>query len=100
MKLDNLEEKEAPLLSRKEISATIEHKGATPSRATIREAIAVRAKTKKELVIIRNIKTIYGETKSKITAHVYPDEKSMKLYEPGFSLKKHEEKKKEETTAE
>lgn len=81
-------------LPRKEIVATITYPNTTPSRLQIKEKIASKANTKPELLIIKQIKPVYGEKKSTITAYAYKDETSMKDIEYKESLAKNTSKEK------
>lgn len=95
MKFEVLKEENIPLLSRKRIIGNIEFSGPTPSRDQLREAIAVRAKADKELVIIKKIDTVYGAVKAKVTAHVYKNKEDIPKIEPAHIVKRHQKNKAE-----
>ena len=74
---------EMPLLARKRVSYTVEHaKDKTPSRLQMRELVAKEAKTKPGLVSIRHIYEKYGQSKSKVIAHIYTDAKLKERLDP------------------
>lgn len=93
MMLNILKEKETPLLSRKRITAEVTFKGATPARVNIRKELATKLKAKEELVEIRHIYSKFGEEKAKVIAHIYDNEKVMKVL---MHKKKTKEENKEE----
>jgi small subunit ribosomal protein S24e len=89
------------LLKRKEVSASVLFEGiTTPSRKELQKLIAKETKAKPEMVIIQQIKTLFGTTKAKITAHVYDDQETLKLLERKNLLEKHEGYEPEEKTEE
>lgn len=93
--MKNLKEKELPLLSRKRVKFEIEHPGsATPTKKILKEAIAKKYKTKPELVSIRHVYNKFGLQKSKIIAHIYKDEKTLKFLETPKGVKPEDKKKK------
>ena len=78
--MQNIKENDMALLGRKRIKFEIEHLGAsTPSKNLIKEEIAKKYSTKPELVAIRHIYTKYGQSKARIIAHIYKDEKMAEL---------------------
>jgi len=97
MNLEILKERETPLLSRKRITAMIDFEGPTPSRIKLIEDIAKKLDVNKDLTIIKHIYTRYGAQKAKIIAHIYDKEDAMNRFENEYLLKKHIDKKKEET---
>ena|SRR3989344_6179398 len=83
METHKLKEVEMPLLARKRIKFELEHPNAsTPSKATIKEAIAKKYSTKPELVAIRHIYTRFGLQKARVIAHLYQTEAMLKALEP------------------
>ena len=92
MDLKLLKERETPLLSRKRATFEATFKGSTPTRDSVREAVAKLLKTDKELTIIKHIYTSYGLEKTKIIAHIYSKKEDMQRYEEKSVLKKHEKK--------
>lgn len=92
--MEKLKETDMPLLNRKRIKFEIEHFGsATPSKKLIKEEIIKKYNTKPELIAIRHVYTRFGQTKAKIIANIYKDEKTLKFLEPPKG-KKPEPKKK------
>ena len=73
-----LEKKQSELLPRIEVSAEIDHTAkSTPSKETIRESLANELKTDKEFIVIKNIYSKFGESKSKLSANIYTDKNSL-----------------------
>ena len=82
MQLKITQEKENPLLSRKEVYAEVSFDKATPSNAEIGKAIADKLSSKEELVVIKKIKGGFGTTTASIHAHVYKDKEQKERIEP------------------
>ena len=85
-----LDRKENPLLDRVEIQFKIGHDGEkTPSRDSIISAVAqVEPGAKKELIIVKNINTRFGQPLTTGTAYIYGSSESMTV-EPVHALKRH-----------
>lgn len=98
MDIKILKERDTPLLSRKRLTFEVSFKGATPTRAKLRDAIAANLKVDKELTVVKHIYTRYGIEKAKVMAHVYTDKNDLVKYEEKGVLAKHmkKEEKKEE----
>ena len=73
MELKITDEKENPLLGRKEVYAEVSFDKATPSNAEILKSLADKLSAKEELVVVKQIKGGFGSTKATIHAHVYKD---------------------------
>ncbi|MBT5021667.1 hypothetical protein HOK51_05040 [Candidatus Woesearchaeota archaeon] len=100
MDLKILKERDTPLLSRKRITAMIDFKGSTPSRAEIRASISKKLGSEKELTIIKHIYPRFGSSKAKVIAHIYSEKEEMNSVEPEYLIKKHKvEAPKEEAPA-
>ncbi len=94
MQTQKFKEIEMPLLNRKRIKFELDHLGtSTPSKSFIKDEISKKYNTKPELVAIRHIYTRFGQQKARVIAHIYQDEKTLKLLEPPKG-KKSEPKKK------
>ena len=87
---------ENKLLNRTEIEGTLSYNGPTPSNATITKELATHFKTEENLVLIKHIYTIFGQTKAEIQAYLYKDRPTLEKVE--FIKKK--PKKKAEAAAE
>ena len=75
-------EKNMPLLARKRINIEVDHVEApTPSRASLKAKVAEHFKVQPELVSIRHIYPKFGQNSSKVIAHIYEDEKTLKFLE-------------------
>ncbi|MBN1175545.1 30S ribosomal protein S24e [Candidatus Woesearchaeota archaeon] len=82
-------QKENPLLSRKEIVAKINFEGNTPNRKDVQVELAKKAKIDEKLLIIKKIDTLFGETSANITAYAYENEEVMKRNERKNLVEKH-----------
>jgi small subunit ribosomal protein S24e len=83
MKLDIkiIEEKNNPLLNRREVVFKVEHESATPSRKSIVDRIAATMNSKEGLVIIDNLKTEFGKRETIGYAKIYETEERAKQVE-------------------
>ncbi|MBU4406900.1 MAG: hypothetical protein KKB24_04855, partial [Candidatus Altiarchaeota archaeon] len=100
MNIEILEEKENPLLGRKEIRFRVDYKGKTPGFEEVRNELITKVSADKNLTIIDSVNSDFGSQSAFAYAKIYKDEKSMKV-EPGYRIGKNiEGKKKKETTAE
>ncbi len=83
MTLTLLAEKEMPLLGRKRYTFEWTHQGqATPTKATIKEAVAQHLHLAPEHVALRHIFTNYGSNTSRVIVHTYQDAKLLGFLEP------------------
>jgi small subunit ribosomal protein S24e len=73
MKLDIqiIEEKNNPLLNRREVVFRVNHESATPSRKSIVDRIAATMNSKEGLVIVDNLKTEFGKRETIGYAKIY-----------------------------
>jgi len=83
MKLDIqvMEEKNNPLLNRREIVFRIIHDDATPSRKSIVDRLAATMNSKRGMVIVDNIKTEFGKLESIGYAKIYENEERARQVE-------------------
>ncbi|MBS3168248.1 hypothetical protein J4216_03930 [Candidatus Woesearchaeota archaeon] len=99
MKFENLSEQEVPILSRKRIKFSVDNeKGATPKKETITQELAKKYSTKPELVRVRHIYSHFGSQQSKVIAHIYEDEKTLKYLETPKGKKEKRVKKKKKSS--
>lgn len=96
------ENKENKALFRNEVVAEMFFEKSTPNRKEIQKAVAKSLKVDETLVIIKQIKTEFGKSKAKITAHIYSNKDIMNKLERKNLIAKHvgAEKAKEETKEE
>ncbi|MEE8359276.1 MAG: hypothetical protein V3R82_07695 [Candidatus Hydrothermarchaeales archaeon] len=71
MRIEVLEEKDNPLLDRKEIVAKIIHDDSTPSRDDVRSKAIAKLKAKKDIFILDSIKTRFGARESIAHIRIY-----------------------------
>ena len=83
--------KENALLSRKEISFTLRHEGATtPSRVQARQLVAGEIGTKTENVVIDSMQTEYGLGATRGTARAYKSAEEARKLERVHMLKRNQ----------
>jgi len=105
MKIEVLEEKDNPLLYRKEIVAKIVHDDSTPSRDDVRSKAIAKLKAKKDIFILDSIKTRFGARESIAHIRIYGSKDKVLEIESEHVLRKNflisqEDKKKEENVTE
>ena len=100
MEIEIVKEKETPLVSRKRVTAWINHTGRTPSRVEILSGLSKKLKVDKELISIRHIYTRFGEQRVKLIIHVYNDKDSLVKLEGEGLVKKHQGEVKPEVKSE
>ncbi len=89
MEITITEEKENPLIGRKEILAVLTHLGdVTPTREAVRSKIAAQLNTDLDRVVVQSINGHFGEPKSQLTVHCYDNSENVLVYEPKFLLKR------------
>jgi len=80
--------KEEPLLSRTEITASLEFEKATPPYAEVNALLAEHLKADEKLIVIRHVYNLFGAKKAEVTAYVYSDEAKKLFMEPKLKVKK------------
>lgn len=81
-KISIIEEKEIPLLNRKNITLKLELQGkTTPSKIDTKKEVVAFLKTDEKKVIIKNINQQFGGNTALIKVRLYKDEKSLKEME-------------------
>jgi len=97
-----IKKKDNPLLKRKEVQFTVEHKqGRTPLRLDIKRSLAGELQVTDKLVFIKKMKTMTGTSTTVGFANAYESEAQAKLIEPAYIIKRNSppEKPKEEAKA-
>ncbi len=87
MNLEIIEEKENPLLGRKEVRFRVDYKGKTPSFEDVRNELIKKINVDRTLTIIDSVNSDFGGQTAFVYAKIYKDEESMKV-EPGHRIKK------------
>ncbi len=93
-----IKKEESKLFPRVEVLLQIEFAGPIPPREEVRKEVSKKLGVNENLVVIDEIKGVYGERVCKVNARVYTDEKSIKELEPEHLIKRNKlfEEKKEE----
>lgn len=81
MDIHIIEEKNNPLLNRREVVFKVDHESATPSRKSIVDRIAATMNSKEGLVIIDNLRTEFGKRETIGYAKIYETEERAKQVE-------------------
>lgn len=81
MSIEVKKQNKLPLLNRERVTGYVHYEGVTPSRADIKKELAKKISAKEENIVVRHVYGKYGTQRSKLIAHIYTDEASMKKYE-------------------
>lgn len=73
MQITIQEKKENVLLSRLEVKGKIKFTGVTPSNVQLIESLAKELKTEPNLLVVKNIYTIYGQQEATFLVYLYKD---------------------------
>jgi len=87
-----------PLLKRKEVAFTVDHKQTkgTPTRLEVRDALANLLKAKPEVVYVRRVETKKGTMIAMGEANAYDSVEQAKLIEPKYIIERNTPKEKKE----
>lgn len=92
MEIKVLEEKNNPLLQRREIRFSVSHDLGTPSRDEIKSKIAAYLNSKPELVIIERMRSEFGKRETRGYAKIYETVERMKNVETEHIVQRNEKK--------
>ena len=81
MDIKIIEEKNNPMLNRREVVFKVTHESATPSRKSIVDRIAATMNSKEGLVIVDNLRTEFGKRETIGYAKIYETEERAKQVE-------------------
>ncbi|RLG47926.1 MAG: 30S ribosomal protein S24e [Thermoproteota archaeon] len=90
LKVEILERRRNPLLSREEVRARLIFDGGTPSRVEVREALARVLGRDVGVVFVRRILTEYGKTEARVLAMVYDRREEALKIEPEHIIRRNE----------
>ena len=88
MKIEVVDKKDEKMLSRMQVTASLEFENATPNYTEVTTALATKIKADEKLIAIRHIYTAYGNKKAKVIAYLYNDEAKKAFFEPKIKEKK------------
>lgn len=105
MKAKILDKKEDKLFKREIVRIEVEHTSSTtPNRKMLLQEASKLLNKEMQVLALKKINSIYGESKSIATIHVYKNRKDLESNEPKFIIKrntfKEEEKPAEQAPAE
>lgn len=81
MNIEITAQQENQLLGRKELQALVNYTGPTPKREDVVKQIASKTGSKENLVVVKEIKTTYGQQVAKVTAYAYASLDDLKKLE-------------------
>ena len=76
-----IQEKDMPLLHRKDYVLELEHEGSTPNKEQVKQKIADLLKHGHDVIVLNHIYEKFGEHKVEIHASVYHDVEKLKHVE-------------------
>lgn len=89
MDIEITQKKDNPLLSRTEVRFTVTHLNEkTPSRDQIREKVASQLGSKKGLVVVDSMNSVFGKGATRGYARVYTTTEALGQNEPDYLLKR------------
>ncbi|MHC1579553.1 MAG: 30S ribosomal protein S24e [Candidatus Alkanophagales archaeon] len=88
MEVEIIEERENPLLERKEVRFRIRHEGRTPSRKEVRELLVKELNTSPNLLVVESIRTEFGKREVRGYAKVYRSEERLRSVERPHVIRK------------
>ena len=89
MDIEISEQKQNPLLDRTEVRFVAHHANEkTPSRDQIREKLAVQLGSKKSLVVVDSMNSVFGKGATRGYARVYATPDAIGKHEPDYILKR------------
>ncbi|MFH0798207.1 MAG: hypothetical protein V1906_02225 [Candidatus Woesearchaeota archaeon] len=97
MEMQILNEKDAPLLDRKEVKLKVNFfNTTTPSNSALESEVARKLKADPSLVVIKSIKQKFGAGEAEVTAYIYKSLDRLKFvegkkYKPKVAAEKKEE---------
>jgi len=96
MEIEILEERENPLLGRKEVRFIVSFDGPMVKRGEVRDKLVALLNAQPDLLVVDHLKVEYGRPRAVGYAKVYSDEGLMNKIEREHILKRNFEEKKEE----
>lgn len=93
MELKIVEEKNNPLLNRKEVVVDSVFSGKTPAKEETKKELAKLLKTDEKLLSLQSINQEYGSNKARLSAYVYNTSKDLESMEEVKKSAKEESKK-------
>ncbi len=89
MEITVLNELTRPLLKRREVTVRVHFDSHTPSRQQLADALSDKLKCPRELLIVRQIKTAFGDTAARVVCYCYSDAATLKEIERDNMQEKH-----------
>lgn len=86
MEIKIKEKQENLVIGRTELRFELNYEQAPPTRAQVIEGIAKELGVNPKLVVVRKMHDVFGIRKNAGTAHVYPDEATMRKYVSKYIL--------------
>lgn len=89
MNLEIIEDRNNPLLNRRELDVIVIYESGTPRRDEVREEISKKFGVEKERIIIEKMESLFGSNKAKAHVHIYDSVEYAKKYERKHILRRH-----------
>jgi len=87
--LEIIEDRNNPLLNRRELDVIVIYESGTPRRDEVREEISKKFGVEKERIIIEKMESLFGSNKAKAHVHIYDSVEYAKKYERKHILRRH-----------
>jgi len=90
VEIEIVEERDNPLLFRKEIKFVVRHEdGGTPRRSEVLKKLAAMLDVDKEVVLIHKMESEFGKRETRGYAKVYRSYEDLKDIEPDYLIERH-----------
>jgi len=96
MKLDLVEEREFPLLNRKQMKFSLDYDTVTPKNEEVKKIVVDNLKLDGNVVVIKKINPFFGKNNASILVYVYKSSEDIEKYDK-IHKKVKKDGKKEET---
>ncbi|HHQ44700.1 MAG TPA: 30S ribosomal protein S24e [Candidatus Altiarchaeales archaeon] len=91
MEIEITQDKENPLLKRREVKFNLTYEGTTPAREEVKSKISAMLDSDPKLTVVDRIMPEYGKTSAKGYVKVYEDEESLAI-EPDYMIERNKTK--------
>lgn len=88
MEIEVMEERENPLLERKELWLKLRFEGSVPQRKEVRDKIAALKACDQNLVVVQWIRPVFGAREAKCFVKIYNSKEAMLSVEPKHIIRR------------
>ena len=89
MNIEVIQDRQNPLLNRRELDLIIIYESGTPKRDEVREEISKKFGVEKDRIIVEKMESLFGANKAKVHVHIYDTAEHARRYERKHILRRH-----------